>query len=265
MAHRRRRRRLLAALMDRLGIERAIIIGHSFGGAIAAAFALEHPERVSGLLFASAATHPWPGGRTSWYYGVTALPVIGRLFSETLAYPAGALRMAGATKCVFAPNAIPENYLDRASIALVLRPATFRANAVDVQSLYPYALANARRYREIAAPTVVISGDSDTVVYEEVHSVGLARDIPGAELVWVRNLGHKPDWIAPDLIIAALERLGGKAVDLQATARAVESPNRRRPRGSGHLRQREGRRHRTDTAFAALRSAELQARPSAPR
>ncbi len=215
--------RLLAALMDRLGVKRAIVVGHSFGGAIAAAFALQYPERVSGLLFASAATHPWPGGRTSWYYTVTALPVIGWLFSETLAYPAGSLRMGGATKCVFSPNAIPEDYLDRAAIALVLRPAAFRANAVDVQGLYRFALANARRYREITVPTVVISGDSDTVVYEEIHSAGLARDIAGAELVWVRNLGHKPDWIAPDLIVAALERLDGQAVDLQATVRAVEA------------------------------------------
>ena len=81
--------------------------------------------------------------------------------------------------------------------------ATFRANAIDVEGLYRYALANAPRYREIQAPTVVISGDADTVVYEEIHSAGLARDIPGAELVWVSNLGHKPDWIAPDLVVAA--------------------------------------------------------------
>ena len=40
--------RLLAALMDRLGVERAIVVGHSFGGAIAAAFALQYPERVCG-------------------------------------------------------------------------------------------------------------------------------------------------------------------------------------------------------------------------
>ena len=70
---------------------------------------------------------------------------------------------------------------------------------------------------------MVISGDADTVVYEEIHSLGLARDIPGAELVWVRNLGHKPDWIAPDLVVAAIETLGGKRRDLQALARTVEA------------------------------------------
>jgi pimeloyl-ACP methyl ester carboxylesterase len=209
--------------MDRLGIGPAIIVGHSFGGSIAAAFALAHPEKTKGLVFLSAATHPWPGGRTSWYYNLTMTPVIGWLFSETVASLAGSVRIGPVTTCVFAPNATPKNYLALAQIPLVLRPRAFRANAADVEGLYRFALANAPRYHEIAAPAVVISGDADTVVYEEVHSLGLARDIPGAELVWVKNLGHKPDWIAPDLVVAAIEKLAGHALDLQAMGRTVEA------------------------------------------
>jgi len=214
---------LIAGLMDRLGIGPAIVVGHSFGGSIAAAFALDHPEKTKGLIFVSAATHPWPGGRTSWYYHLTTIPVLGWLFSETIANPAGSARIGPATACVFAPNAMPENYLAKAQIPLVLRPRAFRANAADVEGLYRFAIANAPRYKEIAAPTVVISGDADTVVYEEIHSLGLARDIPGAELVWVKNLGHKPDWIAPDLVVAAIEKLGGQRHDLQALGRTVET------------------------------------------
>lgn len=213
----------IAALMDHVEMKDAIIVGHSFGGAVTAAFGLEQAVRTRGLVFLSAATHPWPGGATSWYYDLTATPVIGWLFSETIAYPAGAMRMAGATECVFAPNAVPEAYADKASIALVLRPRAFRSNATDVEGLYRHVLQAARRYKEIKAPTVVISGDRDTVVYEEIHSEGLARDIPGAELVWVRNLGHKPDWIAADLVVATIEKVAGSDRDLAAMARAVEA------------------------------------------
>ncbi len=215
--------RLITGLMDRLGIREAIVVGHSFGGSVAATFALAYPERTKGLLFLSAATHPWPGGRTSWYYHLTAIPVLGWLFSETLASPAGLLRMADATACVFAPNAVPDGYLAQAQIPLVLRPSAFRANAVDVEGLYRETVANAPRFKEIAAPAVVISGDADTVVLEEIHSVGLARDIPGAELLWVGNLGHKPDWLARDLVVAAIEKLGGRPRDLQHLARQVEA------------------------------------------
>jgi pimeloyl-ACP methyl ester carboxylesterase len=214
---------LVAGLMDRLGIGRATVVGHSFGGSIATAFALAYPEKTEGLVFLSAATHPWPGGRTSWYYRLTMMPMLGWLFSEAAASLAGSVRIGPATTCVFAPNAMPEGYLSRAQIQLVLRPRAFRANAADVEGLYRFALANAPRYKKIAAPTVVISGDADTVVYEEIHSLGLARDIPGAELVWVKNLGHKPDWIAPGLVVAAIEKLGGELRDLQAMGRAVEA------------------------------------------
>ena len=213
----------IAALMDKLGIEDAIIVGHSFGGAVAATFALEHPEHTRGLLFLSAATHPWPGGGTSWYYSLSAKQMIGRLFAETVANPAGLSRIGAATICVFSPNKVPDAYVDKASIKLVLRPKAFRANAVDVEGLYPHVLGNAPRYPTIETPTVVISGDHDTVVYEEIHSIGLARDIPGAELVWVKNLGHKPDWVATDLVLAAVEKLAGQPRDLQAIARTVEA------------------------------------------
>ncbi len=212
----------VAALMDRVGIDRAIIVGHSFGGAVAAIFALDFPDRVAGLVFMSAASHPWPGGKTSWYYDLATVPLLGWLFAETLAWPGGMLRMRAATDCVFAPNPTPENYLRDASIELVLRPSAFRSNSLDVEGLYRHALKAAPRYREIAVPTVVVSGDRDTVVFEEIHSVGLARDIPGAELIWVHNLGHKPDWIATDLAVAAIEKVAGVERDLLAAARLVE-------------------------------------------
>ncbi|TGT78553.1 alpha/beta hydrolase [bacterium M00.F.Ca.ET.159.01.1.1] len=212
----------IAALMDRLGIQRAVIVAHSFGGAITTAFARQHPEKTAGLVFVSPATHPWPGGATAWYYKLTAMPVVGWLFSETLAYPAGMLRIGDATACVFSPNNLPDDYIGKASIPLVLRPSAFRANARDVAQLYDYVSAASPTYREIKAPTVVISGDRDKVVYAAIHSAGLERDIPGAELVWVHNLGHKPDWIAPGLVVDAIEKVSGAPIDLQAMAKAVE-------------------------------------------
>lgn len=214
--------RTLAALMDRLGITDAVIIGHSFGGALAAAFALEFPQRTRGLLFLAAATHPWPGAQTSWYYKLAAMPVLGRLFVETLAWPGGMLRIKAASKGVFAPNEMPQTYIHDVAIPLVLRPAAFRANARDVHGLYAHVAEASRRYGEISVPTVVVSGNRDSVVYEEIHSLGLACDIPGAELVWVDNLGHKPEWIAPDLVVAAIEKIAGYPRDIQAAARSVE-------------------------------------------
>jgi pimeloyl-ACP methyl ester carboxylesterase len=53
---------LIAQALDRLGVARAIVVGHSFAGAVVTAFALDHPQRVAGMVLLAPVTHPWPGG-----------------------------------------------------------------------------------------------------------------------------------------------------------------------------------------------------------
>lgn len=208
----------ISRLLEIKGIEKAIIIGHSFGGAIVASLALRHPEHVSGLVFLSAATHPWNGG-VDWYYDLAATPVAGWLFCNTLAMPAGMTRIDSGTKAVFAPNKRPDDYVEKTAPALVLRPSTFCNNARDVAGLNAYVKKVAPLYKNISAPAVIISGDDDAIVAEEIHSVGLDRDIPDSELVWLHGAGHKPDYVATDIVVAAIEKLSGQPRDLQAMAK----------------------------------------------
>jgi len=212
----------IAAAMKAKGISRAIIIGHSFGGAIAASFALAHPQMTAGLVFLAPATHSWPGG-IAWYYGLTQTPLIGPLFANTLALPAGLSRLESGSACVFAPNPTPDDYISTTAPALVLRPGAFRNNAIDVANLKPYVTRIAPRYPEIKSPAVIITGDSDSVVLAHIHSEGLARDIEGSELVWIRNLGHKPDHVTTDLAVRAIEKVAGRDVDLKAAAAMAEA------------------------------------------
>jgi pimeloyl-ACP methyl ester carboxylesterase len=212
----------LAKLMERLGIGPAIIVGHSFGGAIAAAFAVRHPQKTAGLLFLAPATHPWPGG-VDWYYTLAATPILGWIFAHALVIPAGLRRLEQGTIGVFSPNPRPKDYVEKTAPALVLRPSVFRNNAEDVANLLDYVKRESPRYREISTPTVIITGDRDDVVLAELHSIGLQRDIKGAELITIQNLGHKPDYIATDVAIAALEQLAGAARDLPKIARHAEA------------------------------------------
>lgn len=214
----------IAKAMEALGIQQAIIVGHSFGGAIAASFAVLHPEKTVGLLFLAPATHPWPGG-VNWHYNLTATPVIGQIFAHAIAPLAGMLQMKKAIAAVFAPNPTPSDYIARTAPMLVLRPKTFRHNAKDVAGLHAYVSGMAARYREIKTPTVIITGDSDDIVLANIHSTGLTRDIEGAELIWLPGVGHKPDYVATPLAIAAIEKIAGTAHDLQ-TMVADTQPHR---------------------------------------
>jgi len=142
----------IARLMEKRGIEKAIIVGHSFGGAIAAAFGVHHPEKTAGLLFLAPATHPWPGG-IDWYYHVATAPVLGWLFNHALVVPMGLRRLEQGTLNVFRPNSRPSDYIASTGPSLVLRPDTFYNNAADFTRLHAYLEAESHRYPEIAAPT----------------------------------------------------------------------------------------------------------------
>ena len=193
-------------LLDDLDVEKAVFVGHSLGAASVAAFAVLYPEYTKGLVFLAPATHPWSTGVT-WYYDIAAMPVVGHLFTHTLTLPVGMRSLESGSKHVFEPQELPKNYIKDAAIALMLRPETFRNNARDVAGLNEFVSEFSPRYQEIKVPTVVITGDVDDVVAPSIHSIGLERDIEGAELIVVPGLGHKPDYTATDQVIAAIEKV----------------------------------------------------------
>ena len=192
-----------AAVLDELGIEKAIIVCHSMGCASGAAMAIHHPEKVAGLVFLAPATHEWPGGVT-WYYSVASLPVIGHLFTETLALPAGLASIDAGVSSVFTPNEAPKEYSHKIAAPLVLRPSNFRNNAEDVAQLKRQVIALSPRYPEIKVPTFIITGDADNVVWPSIHSEGLERDIRNARLIVGEGIGHKPDYLMTDQALSAI-------------------------------------------------------------
>jgi pimeloyl-ACP methyl ester carboxylesterase len=216
----------IARLLREKGVDRAIIVGHSLGGAIAASFGVRHPDMTAGLLFLSAATHPWKGG-VDWYYDLAATPVIGTIFRYTLLLPAGLSRVESGSRSVFAPNPMPRDYVAETAPELILRPAAFYANAVDVSGLNAFAKVMEPHYREIIAPTIIITGDADDIVAEEIHSIGLKRDIPNSELIWLKGVGHKTDYVANRIAVEAIEKLAGKPNSMEAMAAGFVAPGNR--------------------------------------
>ncbi|WP_259132055.1 alpha/beta fold hydrolase [Rhizobium sp. BK661] len=211
----------IATLMERRGIRRAIIVGHSLGGSIAAALAVRHPDRVAGLVFLSPAAYPWKGG-VAWYYGAAAAPITGTLFSGIIVPPLGLVAIDRAAREVFSPNQPPANYAHETRALHALRPAAFRHNAREVSSLSEWAKTASLEYRTIKAPTLIITGDADRIVSPDVHARHLASDIKDSKLIVVHNLGHKSDYVASDLAIAAIETVAGRKPHLIAIARSVE-------------------------------------------
>ncbi len=197
---------VIAGLMDKLGIEKAIISGHSLGASITVAFGVHHPDKTLGLLFLAPATHPWPSG-VDWYYKLAKQPFAGPFFSYVFAPVIGWKKYIGGVTAVFAPDPLPASYEDVSGTRIALRGRQFFNNSLDVANLNENVMKLSPRYREIKVPTVVITGDSDDIVMAEIHSAGLVHDIEGAELITIAGMGHKPDYVAHNEIVAAIERI----------------------------------------------------------
>ncbi len=180
----------LEAVMDRAGLDRAVIAGVSFGGLIASEFAARHPERVSGLVFASALPPTWvPNARERFYMRAPwlgspafVLTSPGRLLPEVrAAFPSfgGVARFAvsHSWNILTAPTS-PARMGCRARWAVAHRFASLE---------------------RVQAPALVITGDEglDRVVTPSLTREYLAL-LPHARAVTLSHTGHLGLVTCPD-------------------------------------------------------------------
>ena len=197
---------LIHQALERIGITRAIVVGHSWSGALATAYALDFPDSVAGLVLLAPVTHPWPGG-VGWYNPIVTMPVLGPLFAYAVALPLGELLIGPGVQSVFAPQSPPADYIERAAVEMVLRPREFTANAEDLTDLKAFVTAQAPKYGAIQAPTAIITGDLDRTVSPRIHSMTIAKMLPRAKLTILPGIGHMLHHAAPDVVIAAIDEI----------------------------------------------------------
>ena len=203
----------LAALVDALGLERPTVAGHSLGGAIALALALEHPEKVGGLALIAPLTHAQDTPPEAFRALRIGSPWLRKLFAWTLATP-GAI--AGGKKvlaAVFAPERAPRDFPVKGGGMLALRPRQFLASSADMQALSGHMPAQVTRYARLAVPTGVLYGREDAILDWRQHGQALADKVPGARLELVDG-GHMLPVTQPQVVadfVAQYARQGAAA------------------------------------------------------
>lgn len=220
-----RQAELIRDALLKLGIEKAVVLGHSWGGAVAAAYALHFPENLAGVLVMSGATHPWEGG-VAWYHSVVRTPLIGGLFARTLAVPGGRFLSQAGIAGNFAPDPAPDGFGADIGLPLLFRPPNFKANSEDTGNLKSHLARQSKRYGEISVPIIILTGNRDRTVRAKIHSYVLHEQIEGSELIKLKGTGHMPHHVHGDVVREALSRLatGG---DLRPGLHEIEAPEAR--------------------------------------
>jgi len=206
---------LVAGALRQLGVRNAVVVGHSWSGTVAPHLALVHADVTGAILILSGITSPWPGGTIGWYRRLIESPV-GWLMFRTLAVPALLMFRPWIKKKTFAPQAAPRGIVKKASIPLAFRPETFEANMQDFAVMYRAVLEQSARYREIRVPTIVMAGDEDQIVWTDLHSRSIAREVPGAELILLPGIGHMPQYAEGEKVRAVIEALAERVAPARA-------------------------------------------------
>ena len=196
--------RAIAALIDKLGLERPTVVGHSLGGATALTLALEHPHRVGALALLAPLSHA-PDAVPPVFRSMTIETAwLRRLFAATLAVPLGILGSKAILRDVFGPESVPADFATRGGGLLGLRPEAFLAGSADVQALAPHMRGIEGRYGELDMPVAVLFGRGDRLLDWRANGQALVDKVAGARLELVDG-GHMLLVTQPDVTATFIE------------------------------------------------------------
>ena len=110
--------RMIDEALGKLGIDRAIFVGHSWAGSLMPAMALDYPKSVAAIVMLSPVAYSWPGGVGN-FNKIAAVPVIGPLLAYTITLPLGTFLVDSGTRYVFAPQSMPDGYIEATAVRMV--------------------------------------------------------------------------------------------------------------------------------------------------
>jgi pimeloyl-ACP methyl ester carboxylesterase len=187
-----------------LGVKVPILVGHSWGGAIALAFALSYPQDISALVLlapvAYSGTHQdMPAGF------LLRMPVVSDICLALFKPILGRRLLKKGLKEAFSPDPVPKEYL-KAVAAVWLDRKHLKAFIKNDATLDSSLQELSSRYQKIRVRVIIITGDSDQAVSPQQNAYNLHRAIVNSELLVVPRTGHQIPQKHPEVILSAVVR-----------------------------------------------------------
>ena len=188
----------VAEALAEAGVQRAVVVGHSLGGAVATALAEQSSTLTAGLVIVAEAPDD-SYGELSFSAKLGYVPMIGQAIAR-VAQIAPASRVKDEYEQAFAPNFnISSGFDDPDQVVDDLRAMSYTAYA-DVHEAsddYRDEQPLDERLATAGVPLLVIFGDEDQI-YDARDSVEAYEDVPGARTVLLPGVGHSPNVEVPD-------------------------------------------------------------------
>ena len=194
---------MLHEALNKLAIDRPLLVGHSWGGALALAYALQFGEAISGAVLLAPAAYESDDG-VSFLTKLPAWPVIGDAVNFIFTPLLGAWVVRTDLAKAFAPDPVPKKYL-RHVLSEWTRPRKVKWYSVDDALLNESLPKLTPNYYEIRVPISIVTGDSDLIVPVDENAHRLYDVLPHAKLTILDQTGHQIPFTRPDAVIEAID------------------------------------------------------------
>lgn len=202
----------IAAILDELGVENALYVGHSLGGAVALAAALTTPEKVAGLALIAPLTVYNPEVAPQFRPLHVRSPRLRKFLVHTYAIPAAVKATEATLDFVFGPQRPPEDFAVGGAALTGVRPQHFYAASTDLVSIERDMPQIEARVGEIRVPTAVLFGTADRVLDYRRNGLSMERRLPGCEVRLLDGVGHMVQYAAPDATANFVKAMAARAL-----------------------------------------------------
>jgi pimeloyl-ACP methyl ester carboxylesterase len=178
---------LFRKALDRLGVQRAVVLGHSWGASVAVALAIKHPAFVEALVLASG--YYFPTARADVAMSAPAIPGLGDILSNTISPIVSRLLWPAMLRKMFGPRSVPRKFAGFPK-EMAVRPSQIRAGAAETALMIPAAFASSKAYSELAMPVVIIAGENDRLIDIDEQSARLHDEVKQSKMHRIAGAGH---------------------------------------------------------------------------
>jgi pimeloyl-ACP methyl ester carboxylesterase len=198
----------LAKFMREFGLKRPLVVGHSLGGALSLAIALDHPDCVGALALIAPLTHV--AEVPDVFKGLfIRSPILRKVIAWTLATPLGILREKETLREVFRPERAPADFMARAGGPLGLRPSAFCSASSDLVLTLSVLPKYVDRYASLALPMGMLFARGDRLLDYRAQAEAMKAICPALDLELMDG-GHMLPMTAPDRCAALIRRCAAR-------------------------------------------------------
>ena len=181
--------RIIAQFIDKEQIDKPLIVGHSLGGAIALALALEYNNKISGLALICPATQTVDKVPDIFQFLNISNRLLRFFLAHTFSSLFGILTRKDTFEIAFSPEPVSENFSIKGGGDLALTSKAFIKTSEDLVFALSSAPLLVGREKELNVPTKTLFGEKDEILDVKLHGERFA-ELSGTQIKVLAGKGH---------------------------------------------------------------------------